>query len=170
MLCVGHAELKRGLTLYSIDTNFNASTTDSFWKHCGKRRNCWSRAISSFPTMFSTQSETCIHVSPFVNIYDITCLFAAELEEPKIGMWDKGVNQNQNSLFVNKRKLTQSTKIHKWSKKMLKLCNTKFENRKSHTVYIFLHHHHHHHHHHYHQHHYKNRNHRLHHRHHHYKN
>ena len=26
--------------LYSIDTHFNASTTNSFWIHCGKRRNC----------------------------------------------------------------------------------------------------------------------------------
>ena len=31
------------LSLYSIDTHFDASdtsTTDSFWKRCGKRRNC----------------------------------------------------------------------------------------------------------------------------------
>ena len=28
------------LSLYSIDTHFNTSTTDSFLKHCGKRRNC----------------------------------------------------------------------------------------------------------------------------------
>ena len=28
------------LTLYYIDTHFDASITDSFWKHCGKRRNC----------------------------------------------------------------------------------------------------------------------------------
>ena len=28
------------LTLYAIDTHFNASTTDTFWKHCEKRRNC----------------------------------------------------------------------------------------------------------------------------------
>ena len=28
------------LALYSIDTHFNASTTDSFLKHCWKRRNC----------------------------------------------------------------------------------------------------------------------------------
>ena len=28
------------LTLYSIDTHFDALTIDSFWKHCGKRRNC----------------------------------------------------------------------------------------------------------------------------------
>ena len=35
--------------------SFDASATDSFWKHCGKRRNCSSQAISHFPTMFSTQ-------------------------------------------------------------------------------------------------------------------
>ena len=28
------------LTLYSINTHFNTSTIDCFWKHCGKRRNC----------------------------------------------------------------------------------------------------------------------------------
>ena len=28
------------LTLYSTDTRFDASTTDSFRKHCAKRRNC----------------------------------------------------------------------------------------------------------------------------------
>ena len=28
------------ITLYSIDTHFDASTTDSFWKHCVKSRNC----------------------------------------------------------------------------------------------------------------------------------
>ena len=28
------------LTLYSIETHFDASTTKSFLKHCGKRRNC----------------------------------------------------------------------------------------------------------------------------------
>ena len=30
--------------------------------------------------------------SPFVNIYDIISLFAAELEEPKIGIWGEGLN------------------------------------------------------------------------------
>ena len=33
--------------------------------------------------MISTQSEI---VSPFVNIFDIIYLFAAELDEPQIGM------------------------------------------------------------------------------------
>ena len=28
-------------------------------------------------------------VSPFINIFDIISLFAAELEQPKIGMWGK---------------------------------------------------------------------------------
>ena len=31
-------------------------------------------------------------VSTFVNISNITSLFAAELEEPKIGIWGKGLN------------------------------------------------------------------------------
>ena len=39
--------------------------------------------------MFSTQSENYI---PFVNIYDIIPLLAAELEKPKIVIWGKGLN------------------------------------------------------------------------------
>ena len=31
-------------------------------------------------------------VSPFVNIFNIICLFAAELEEPKIGIRGKGLS------------------------------------------------------------------------------
>ena len=38
--------------------------------------------------MFSTQTE---NIFPFVKILDIISLFAAELEEPKIGMWGKGL-------------------------------------------------------------------------------
>ena len=38
--------------------------------------------------MFSTQSDNC---TPFVHIFDITFLFAAELEEPKIGIRGKGL-------------------------------------------------------------------------------
>ena len=37
--------------------------------------------------MFSTQSV----VSPFVNIFDIISLFAAEFEKPKIGISGKGL-------------------------------------------------------------------------------
>ena len=77
-------------SLYPIDTHFDASTKDSFSKHCGKRRNCLLQAISSFPTMFSTQSDNCILIN-FVHIFDITSLFAAELEEPKIGISGQGL-------------------------------------------------------------------------------
>ena len=41
-----------------------------------------------FPQCFLLNQKI---VSPFVNIYDIISLFAAELEEPKIGMWGKGL-------------------------------------------------------------------------------
>ena len=36
--------------------------------------------------MFSTQSENCIPICQYV-----ASLFAAELQEPKIGMWGKGL-------------------------------------------------------------------------------
>ena len=62
------------LTLYFINTHFDASITDSFWKHCGKRRNCSKRAISPFPTMFSTQPGNCIPICPyFLNHIFICC-------------------------------------------------------------------------------------------------
>ena len=39
--------------------------------------------------MLSTRSDNCI---PFVYIFDIIFLFAAELEEPKIGISGKGLS------------------------------------------------------------------------------
>ena len=52
--------------------------------------------------MFSMQSENCI---PFVNIFDIISLFAAELEDPKIDISGKGLpvmyeNDKFNNLLV----------------------------------------------------------------------
>ena len=41
---------------------FYVSAEQVFYKHCGKRRNCSERAISPFPTVFSTLSE---NFSPF---------------------------------------------------------------------------------------------------------
>ena len=40
-----------------------------------------------FPQCFLLNQKI---ISPFVNIYDIISLFAAELEESKISMWIKG--------------------------------------------------------------------------------
>ena len=57
-----------------------------------KRRNCSKGAISPFPTMFSTQSDNCM---PIVHIFDIIFLFAACLEEPKIGIGGKGLTLSQ---------------------------------------------------------------------------
>ena len=45
--------------------------------------------------MFSIQSENCILI--FFIIFDIISLFAAELEEPKIGMWGKGLKHLQTT-------------------------------------------------------------------------
>ena len=41
-----------------------------------------------FPQCFLLNQKI---VSPFVNIFDIISLFAAEMEEPKIGIWGKGL-------------------------------------------------------------------------------
>ena len=42
-----------------------------------------------------------IIVSPFVHIYDIISLFAAELEEPRIGISGKGLRLNYFRYLVN---------------------------------------------------------------------
>ena len=44
----------KGLTVLLLQTRFDASAADVFWKHCDKRRNCSRRAISPFATKFST--------------------------------------------------------------------------------------------------------------------
>ena len=41
-------------------------------------------------------SDNC---TPFVHIFDIRVLFAAELEGPKIGIWGKGLMQ-KSTLFT----------------------------------------------------------------------
>ena len=46
--------------------------------------------------MFSSQSDNC---TPFVNIFDIIFLFAAELEEPKIGISGKGLRK-LSTIFI----------------------------------------------------------------------
>ena len=65
---------------------------------------------NAFPTMFSTQSDKCI---PFVHIFDITSLFAAELEEPKIGISGQGLNlaKSKNLSLGKKLTLYQMTKL-----------------------------------------------------------
>ena len=56
----------------------------------GKEEVALNEQFLLFPQCFLVNQKI---ISPFVNIYDIISLFAAELEEPKIGMWDKGLIQ-----------------------------------------------------------------------------
>ena len=49
-----------------------------------------------FPQFFLLDQKI---VSPFVNIFDIISLFAAEMEEPKIGMRRKGLKFHRVQLF-----------------------------------------------------------------------
>ena len=76
------------LTLYSINTHFDASTT-AFENIVGKGEIAGYQQFLLFPQCFQLNL---IIVSPFVNIFDLISLFAAELEEPKIGISSKGLN------------------------------------------------------------------------------
>ena len=72
-----------GLTLYSIDNHFDASTTLSFENIVGKGEIARNEQLLLFPQCFLLNE---IIVSPFVHIFDIISLIAAEFEEPKIGI------------------------------------------------------------------------------------
>ena len=64
----------------------------AFEKHTGKRRNC---LLQGF---LLNQ----IIVSPFVHISDIISLFAAEFEEPKIGITGKGLTTKKKNFTFHK--------------------------------------------------------------------
>ena len=51
------------LTLSQTSPGFYVSEVQVFRKHYGKRRNCSSRAISPFPTVFSTRLENFVPFS-----------------------------------------------------------------------------------------------------------
>ena len=71
-----------GIDLFSIDTPVNASTTDSFENILGKEEIAHTERLL-FPQCFLLNQR---NVSLFVTMFDIISLFAAELEEPKIGV------------------------------------------------------------------------------------
>ena len=77
------AMFRNELTLYSIDTHFNASTKTAFENIVGKEEIARNEQFLLFPQCFLLDQKI---VSPFVNILDIISLFATELEESKIGM------------------------------------------------------------------------------------
>ena len=69
-------------TLYTIDTH-----RQFFENIVGKGEIAHNEQFLLFPQCFFLNQIT---ISPFVNIFDIICLFAAELEEPNIGIQGKG--------------------------------------------------------------------------------
>ena len=68
------------LTLHSMDT-YNRQLL----KTLREKKKLLRTSNFSFPQCFLLNQ---INVSPFVHIFDIISLFAAELEEPKIGIYE----------------------------------------------------------------------------------
>ena len=54
------------LTLCFIDTHFDASTRDSFLKTLWEKEKLLVTSNFSFHTMFSTQSDNCIPICPYL--------------------------------------------------------------------------------------------------------
>ena len=69
------------LTLSQISPGFYVSAVQVFWKHSEKRRNCSQRAISPFPTVFSTHFE---NFAPFSSNWRMSSANSFSLEKPKI--------------------------------------------------------------------------------------
>ena len=76
-----------GLTLSRTSSSFYVSAVQVFWKHRGKRRNCSLRAISPFPTVFSTHLENFL---PFLWNFRLSSANSLRLEESKICRLGKG--------------------------------------------------------------------------------
>ena len=74
------------LTLYSIDTHFDISTTENI---VGKGEIAYNEQFLLSPQCFLLNQ---VIVSPIVQIFDIISLSAAELEEPKLDKPGKGLN------------------------------------------------------------------------------
>ena len=62
-------------------TPLDAPGKQAFWKHCGKRRNYSQRAISPFPTVFSTHLDNFL---PFSSNLKLSSANSFSLEESKI--------------------------------------------------------------------------------------
>ena len=69
--------------------------------------------------MFSTQSDICILIYPY---FDIISLFAAEFEEPKIGISGKGLIASQSLVDDAFMSLSHSPTFNHLKKQDLRLC------------------------------------------------
>ena len=75
------------LTLFSIDTHLTHQQQTAFENIVGKGEIARNEQFLLCPQSFLLNQIT---VSPFVHIFDIVSLFAAELEEPKLAYEVKG--------------------------------------------------------------------------------
>ena len=75
------------LTLSQTSPGFYVSAVQVFWKHCGKSRNCSYRAISAFPTVFSTLLE---NIPPFSSNLKLSSANSFNLGGCKICRLGKG--------------------------------------------------------------------------------
>ena len=78
----------KGLILYSIKTHFDHQKQTAFENIVGKGEIARYEQFLLFSQCFLLGPTI---VSPFVNIFDIISLFAAELEKPKIAISGKGL-------------------------------------------------------------------------------
>ena len=69
------------LTLSQTSPGFYASAVQLFGKHCEKRRNCSQRAISPFPTVFSTRFRSFLPLSSDLKLSSANSF---SLEESKV--------------------------------------------------------------------------------------
>ena len=84
VLYLDHSKVLSFLALYPIDTNFERIDQHTAFENIvGKEEIACNEQFLLFPQYFLLNQKI---VSPFVNIYYIISLFAAELNEPKIGM------------------------------------------------------------------------------------
>ena len=100
------------LTLYSIDTHFDASAL--ILTHQQQLlKTLWERekllVMSNFSFFHNVFNSYRIIVYPFVHVFDIISFFAAELEEPKIGIWGRGLSVVWLKI---KRQLLQSGTVY----------------------------------------------------------
>ena len=77
------------VTLYSRYSVWHINTRQLLKKIVGKGEIAGNEQFLLFPPQCFLLDQ--IIVSPFVDIFDIISLFAAELEDPKIGIWGKGL-------------------------------------------------------------------------------
>ena len=81
------------LTLYSIVTHFDTLTTRQLLKTLWEKKKLL--LTSNFFFSHNVFLLNQIIVSPFVHVFDTIFSFAAEVEEPKIAIFGKGLTQDK---------------------------------------------------------------------------